>query len=146
MHADVQLVTGRKRLQCREYVVDEEKKEQQEEVTTAEDKMQELQRNLDSKRSEVATWCRSSYGEAFSAWVHICAVRLFVESVLRYGLPPKFLGVILEPNNRSEAKLRKALASEFGGAGAEFWKSDENTPGDGANVHPYVSFTLDIDV
>ena len=30
-------------------------------------------------------------GEVFSAWVHICAIRLFVESILRYGLPPSFL-------------------------------------------------------
>lgn len=27
--------------------------------------------------------------QAFSSWIHICAVRLFVESILRYGLPPQ---------------------------------------------------------
>lgn len=34
-------------------------------------------------------WCITSYGEAFSSWIHVCTVRLFVESILRYGLPPQ---------------------------------------------------------
>ena len=29
--------------------------------------------------------------QVFSAWMHLCAVRLFTESILRYGLPPSFL-------------------------------------------------------
>lgn len=28
--------------------------------------------------------------QVFSAWMHVCAIRLFTESILRYGLPPKF--------------------------------------------------------
>jgi V-type H+-transporting ATPase subunit C len=135
-------------VQCREYVPEEEPEEGQEAKASAQDKLSELSRSLDAKKGEVAAWCRTSYGEALSAWVHICAVRLFVESVLRYGLPPNFLGAIIEPHGRTEAKLRKALTSEFGSHGAEFWKADENAPGgsDGKDVHPYVSFALDIDV
>lgn len=29
--------------------------------------------------------------KVFSSWMHFCAVRLFSESILRYGLPPSFL-------------------------------------------------------
>lgn len=29
--------------------------------------------------------------QVFSAWMHLCAVRVFIESILRYGLPPAFL-------------------------------------------------------
>jgi V-type H+-transporting ATPase subunit C len=93
-------------VQCREVAKEEEK-----ENGGADDKeagaarLKELQRSLESKRGEVATWCRTSYGEAFSGWVHICAVRLFVESVLRYGLPPQFLGAIIQPGQRSETKV-----------------------------------------
>jgi hypothetical protein len=29
--------------------------------------------------------------QVFSSWMHFCAVRVFVESILRYGLPPSFL-------------------------------------------------------
>ena len=56
-------------------------------------------------------------GQAFSAWIHICAVRLFVESILRYGLPPKFLAALMKPNQKTAPKLRKLLASLFGSQG-----------------------------
>ena len=55
--------------------------------------------------------------QAFSAWIHTCAVRLFTESILRYGLPPQFLGVLMKPNPKAQAKLRKSLASVFGSTG-----------------------------
>ena len=55
--------------------------------------------------------------QAFSAWIHTCAVRLFTESILRYGLPPQFLGVLMKPNPKAQAKLRKTLASVFGSTG-----------------------------
>lgn len=133
-------------MQCREFAPVEDSEAGKNGKVAPEDRLKELASNLESSRSEVAAWCRASYGEAFTAWVHICAVRLFVESVLRYGLPPKFLGAIVEPHEgRGEVKLRKTLASEFGSHGAEFWTNDEDAPGDAKDVHPYVSFTLDID-
>ena len=57
-------------------------------------------------------------GQAFSAWIHVCAIRLFVESILRYGLPPRFLAVLMKPSPKGVARLRKALASTFGQKGA----------------------------
>ena len=56
--------------------------------------------------------------QAFSAWIHICAVRLFVESILRYGLPPQFLAVLMKPVPKTAAKLRKTLAKACGATGA----------------------------
>ena len=55
--------------------------------------------------------------QAFSAWIHICAVRLFVESILRYGLPPKFLAALMKPHQKTTPKLRKLLAQLFGSQG-----------------------------
>ena len=43
----------------------------------------------EQRRGALEQWCITSYGEAFSSWIHVCAVRLFVESILRYGLPPQ---------------------------------------------------------
>ena len=134
-------------VQCRDIAKDEEKENGEKDTESAKERLAELQSSLESKRAEVATWCHTSYGEAFSAWVHICAVRLFVESVLRYGLPPQFLGALIEPGARTEAKVRKALAAEFGGAGAQFWSAEEGSAAtDAKEYYPYVSFTLDIDV
>lgn len=33
--------------------------------------------------------------QVFSSWMHFCAVRVFAESILRYGLPPSFLVIKL---------------------------------------------------
>jgi hypothetical protein len=54
--------------------------------------------------------------QAFSSWIHICAVRLFTESILRYGLPPKFLAAVLKPG-KAENKLRSALGTIFSSGG-----------------------------
>ena len=45
--------------------------------------------------------------QAFSGWMHVLAVRLFVESILRYGLPPQFLSALVRPHPKHTAKLRK---------------------------------------
>ena len=45
-------------------------------------------------------------------------MRLFVESILRYGLPPRFLAALVKPSPKTLPKLRKVLASTFGGSSA----------------------------
>ena len=45
-------------------------------------------------------------------------MRLFVESILRYGLPPQFLAALMKPVPKTAVKLRKVLAQSFGGSGA----------------------------
>ena len=34
---------------------------------------------------------RTAWGEAVMAWIHVLAIRVFVETVLRYGLPLSFV-------------------------------------------------------
>ncbi|PSC71138.1 V-type proton ATPase subunit C [Micractinium conductrix] len=88
-------------------------------------------------------WCITSYGEAFSSWIHVCTVRLFVESILRYGLPPQFLSVLMRPNPKTTAKLRKLLAQQFGhGVGSEHFSAEG---GAGEDMYPYVCFTLSVE-
>ncbi len=40
-----------------------------------------------------------------------------MESILRYGLPPKFLATLMKPNQKNTARLRKTLGSLFGNSG-----------------------------
>lgn len=42
-------------------------------------------------RGEALRTGRISWGEAVMAWIHVLALRVFVESVLRYGLPLAFV-------------------------------------------------------
>ena len=43
------------------------------------------------------------------AWAHVKAIRVFIESVLRYGLPPDFECVLIEPKDGHMMNIRKAL-------------------------------------
>ncbi|KAJ6734560.1 V-TYPE PROTON ATPASE SUBUNIT C [Salix purpurea] len=77
-----------------------------------ENRKQEIERivqDQESLRSSLLQWCYTSYGEVFSSWMHFCAVRVFAESILRYGLPPSFLACVLSPSLKSEKKVRSVL-------------------------------------
>ena len=39
---------------------------------------------------------RTAWGEAVMAWTHVLALRVFVETVLRYGLPLQFVCGLVE--------------------------------------------------
>ena len=104
-----------------------------------------LRSQLETKRAALAQWCLASYGEAFSSWIHVTAIRLFVESILRYGLPPQFLPVLMRPNPKYQAPLRKLLAANFGGVGSQHFMSEPGAGGVGEDLFPYVSFSLNIE-
>jgi hypothetical protein len=36
------------------------------------------------KQRNLIRYCRTNFAEAFVAWIHLKAIRVFVESVLRY--------------------------------------------------------------
>lgn len=127
--------------QVREWQYDKEEQKETEASNEA------LENNTAAKKKRLEQWSLTAYGEAFSAWIHVCAIRLFVESILRYGLPPKFVAAILKPNPKHVTKLRKALAAQFGG-GSGFFEGEEKgaallaMEGD---MFPYVSFTVAVD-
>lgn len=107
----------------------------------------ELKSTAAAKIESLNDWCQSAFSEAFSSWIHICAVRLFTESILRYGLPPKFLAAVLKPG-KAENKLRSALGTIFSSGGAKYWKSEgkeDVTIGYDGEYQPYVSFSISLD-
>ncbi|MCH92713.1 V-type proton ATPase subunit C-like, partial [Trifolium medium] len=71
--------------------------------------LDKLMQDQESLRGSLLQWCYTSYGEVFSSWMHFCAVRLFSESILRYGLPPSFLACVLAPSVKAEKKVRSIL-------------------------------------
>ncbi|KAL0415593.1 UNVERIFIED_CONTAM: V-type proton ATPase subunit C [Sesamum latifolium] len=118
---------------------------------TQESRKQELEKlNQDQEtlRSSLLQWCYTSYGEVFSSWMHFCAVRVFSESILRYGLPPSFLSVVLSPPAKSEKKVRNILEGLCSSSNSTYWKTeDEGGMGGFAgdtDAHPYVSFTINL--
>jgi len=103
--------------------------------------IQKLESEVEKKRESLHRWCQASYAESFSSWIHVTAIRLFVESILRYGLPPQFLPVLIKPNPKYESDLRKVLSANFATVGGEHFTGG----GPGEDLFPFVSFNLCIE-
>lgn len=76
--------------------------------------LEQLQVEVDNMRSGLTRWCKTHYGEAFVAWMHIKVIRVFVESVLRYGLPVDFTAVLYKVTQGKDDMLVNALDKTFG--------------------------------
>ena len=90
-------------------------------------------------------WCGAHYGEVFSAWVHVKAIRVFVESVMRYGLPVDFTAAVVWPHKNSfERKIRSKLAAVWKDMGGEDdgYSAKDADGGDAEEYFPYVSFAV----
>jgi len=108
----------------------------------------EMEHKRDSLKRELFDWCKMGFSECFSSWIHLKAVRTFVETVLRYGLPPRFCSVLLKVN-KNDKKIHKYFKDNYGHLQEEsFDKVDESELGGlGAQFgnmefHPYVLITI----
>lgn len=114
---------------------------------TRKEELEKLMQDQENLRNSLLQWCYASYGEVFSSWMHFCAVRVFTESILRYGLPPSFLSAVLAPPVKSEKKVR-AILEELCGNSNSYWKSEDEVGlaglGGESDGYPYVSFTINI--
>ncbi|GBM39479.1 V-type proton ATPase subunit C 1-B [Araneus ventricosus] len=71
-------------------------------------------RNL--KKAQIAIlrrWIKVNFSEGFAAWMHIKAMRVLVESVLRFGLPSNFQAMILIPLKDKE-QLKNIIDEMYG--------------------------------
>ncbi|XP_075856664.1 V-type proton ATPase subunit C 2 isoform X2 [Microcebus murinus] len=116
---------------------------------------EELSRLLSDKKQQygpLLRWLKVNFSEAFIAWIHIKALRVFVESVLRYGLPVNFQAVLLQPHKKSSTKrLREVLNSVFRHldqvAAASILDASVEIPGlqlNNQDYFPYVYFRIDL--
>lgn len=87
----------------------------QDDTETAKEKenIEQLTQHEAKAKKALITWTKAMYGETFRAFVHVKAIRAFVESCLRYGVPPDFTTAVMRPNMKYERKLRNVLADLF---------------------------------
>uniref|UniRef100_A0A7S3SNY3 V-type proton ATPase subunit C n=1 Tax=Strombidinopsis acuminata TaxID=141414 RepID=A0A7S3SNY3_9SPIT len=88
---------------------------------------------------------QAAWSDAMVAWIHIKAMRVFVESVLRFGMPPRFASFILTPKVNNQTGARKALADilgKSGTAGPYGDKMADAAQDEGEEYYPYVSFSF----
>ncbi|CAN3374682.1 hypothetical protein DIURU_000078 [Diutina rugosa] len=94
------------------------------------------QQNESKSKNDLVRLARTAYSDIFADWCHIKAMRVYVESVLRYGLPPSFDYYLIGFHGSSLEKnfnaAKKQLVEKFGYLGGE--ASSKNT-----NLHEYAS-------
>ncbi|KAF8521475.1 ATPase V1 complex subunit C [Gautieria morchelliformis] len=63
--------------------------------------------------AELLRLARTNFSEAYQILVHLKIVSLFVESVLRYGLPAEYVVLVLKPDPKHAKKALSLLISHF---------------------------------
>uniref|UniRef100_A0A7S2RRU2 V-type proton ATPase subunit C n=1 Tax=Mucochytrium quahogii TaxID=96639 RepID=A0A7S2RRU2_9STRA len=110
------------------------------------DQLTLVKREYNDASLQLLHWCKTHYGDAFMAWIHIKAIRLFVESVLRYGLPVNYAAALVKPNKKSlEKKARDKLFklySSLDRSGMMQVHADDQLAAGGEEMFPYVSFKV----
>ncbi|CAF93890.1 unnamed protein product, partial [Tetraodon nigroviridis] len=59
-------------------------------------------------------WLKVHFSQLSVAWIHLKALRVFVESALRYGLPVRYQALLLQADRKQSKRLEDELASLFG--------------------------------
>lgn len=123
----------------------------EEELTAGKNELSKLINDKKKHFGPLVRWLKVNFSECFICWVHVKAIRVFVESVLRYGLPVNFTVACMRPQRRNTKRLREVLAELYGhldGTSVAGHHENMDIPGLGFNsseYFPYVSFKLNID-
>jgi len=102
-----------------------------------------MEQSLEKQESMCKMVCKAAFADMFLAWIHIKAMRTFVESVLRYGVgadgEPAFGAMLLKvpPAAGQQKSLRNFLAEATTGSSEDATGADE-----GEEYFPYVSLSL----
>jgi len=102
---------------------------------------EELKKECERQEKLMKGFCKASLSDVMIAWVHIKAMRVFVESVLRFGVPPNFASFIVQPKSNSTAAMRKALADVLS-KGPDTMAVAVAAGGDEEDYFPYVSLSF----
>ncbi|CAG5866206.1 unnamed protein product [Menidia menidia] len=89
----------------REYSFDLEEKKQQD--------LTQLSAHKKEQYGIFVRWLRVNISQMFIAWIHVKALRVFVESVLRYGLPVNYQALLLQTDRKRSKKLKEELSLLF---------------------------------
>eukprot|EP00475_Leptophrys_vorax_P026338 TRINITY_DN3711_c0_g1_i1.p1 TRINITY_DN3711_c0_g1~~TRINITY_DN3711_c0_g1_i1.p1 ORF type:complete len:507 (+),score=170.05 TRINITY_DN3711_c0_g1_i1:48-1568(+) len=118
------------------------------EVKMQGDQEEALKEDRKKRWRKLLHWTIGSFSEVFRAWIHLKAIRLFVESVLRYGLPVNFQAFLLKVALGKDKILRAALGELYSGlAGAALTAQGDSSEVDfsglGQDFYPYVYLGVD---
>ncbi|XP_076064594.1 V-type proton ATPase subunit Vha44 [Oratosquilla oratoria] len=124
----------------------------EEELTAGKNELSKLINDKKKHFGPLVRWLKVNFSECFICWTHVKAIRVFVESVLRYGLPVNFQAILVHPNRKNAKRLRdilNQLYSHLDSSAAGGAADTVDIPGLGfssSEYYPYVSFKINIDM
>ncbi|KAA0710491.1 V-type proton ATPase subunit C 1-B [Triplophysa tibetana] len=123
----------------------------EEEMKADKEEMTRLSTDKKKQFGPLVRWLKVNFSEAFIAWIHIKALRVFTESVLRYGLPVNFQAMLLQPNKKNAKKLRDVLQDLYKHLDSSANVIDASMDIPGLNLsqqeyYPYVYYKIDCNV
>ena len=68
---------------------------------------------MDTLNDKILQTCMFNFQELFVALVHLKIMKTFVDSVLRFGIPPKFFMGIVKPKKNCDQKIMARLTTNF---------------------------------
>ncbi|KAM0437447.1 hypothetical protein ACHAPT_001809 [Fusarium lateritium] len=93
---------------------------------------EEEQRELDRVTNEERKVCgealrmgRTGWSESVMIWVHVLTLRVFVEAVLRYGLPLDYVTALVKTTTKLAPKVKAALDSNYSYLGGNAFGRDK---------------------
>ncbi|VVT46772.1 uncharacterized protein SAPINGB_P001379 [Magnusiomyces paraingens] len=88
--------------------------------------------------ADIVRLSRTAYADVVANWTHLKAIRMFVEAVLRYGLPPNFVNTSLYFPAKNIKKVEDALVAKFGYlSGNAFQKDKKGNLKTDSDLHEY---------
>lgn len=107
----------------------------------------ELEDKKNRLRRELTQWCRVNYSDCFATWIHVKAVRVYTETVLRFGLHPKYISLIIKVD-KNETKVHKYFREMYKSLDLETGDEFEDASGHmgipniGSDFTPFVLISL----
>ncbi|KAF2362903.1 ATPase V1 complex subunit C [Trinorchestia longiramus] len=123
----------------------------EEELSAGKNELSKLKNDRKKQFGPLVRWLKVNFSECFICWIHVKAIRVFVESVLRYGLPVNFQVIVMQPNKGRVKRLREVLSGLYAHLDSTVVGGQMDIvdiPGLGfssSEYYPYVYFKLNID-
>lgn len=129
------------RVTVREVTIDKEN------YQSGNERYEEMKKEMKQKQNKLHIWCQTNFADVFTAWTHLKALRIHVESILRFGLPAEYVAAVVKPLKTShEKKLRSALEVPFAEhASVHMQDMSEDVPGfTHEKLYPYVYMEMNL--
>lgn len=123
-----------------------------EELAAGKSELTKLTTDKKKQFGPLIRWLKVNFSECFMAWIHVKALRVFVESVLRYGLPVNFQAMVLLPQKKTQKKLRDVLNQQYahldspGGGNAADMEMPAGLGFSNSEYYPYVYYKVNLDM